>query len=166
MGYGRGVIRQPSLIIQVASGGAVHEQLRRQPPPSVTVGDVLVEALPADSAGRPEFPAAGEVVLSVLAPEALLRDRDELHRVIDDAGTGTEPLVIVVQAAEELRDDELTAVLDAASPAHPAQMGSPSLVDVEGGCATRDADQLPPIGRVELVHCTASVGVDGANGDA
>jgi hypothetical protein len=37
-----------------------------------------------------------------------------VRRVIAQAGTGVEPLVVVVEAAEELRDDELTAVLEAA----------------------------------------------------
>jgi hypothetical protein len=30
------------------------------------------------------------------------------------AGTGVEPLVVVVEAAEELREDELAAIVDAA----------------------------------------------------
>jgi hypothetical protein len=30
------------------------------------------------------------------------------------AGTGTEPLVVVVEAAEELREDELATVVEAA----------------------------------------------------
>ena len=33
--------------------------------------------------------------------------------MIAQAGTGAEPLVIVVQAAEELRDEELAPVLEA-----------------------------------------------------
>jgi hypothetical protein len=33
--------------------------------------------------------------------------------VIAQAGTGAEPLVVEVEAAEELRDDELSAVLEA-----------------------------------------------------
>ncbi len=34
--------------------------------------------------------------------------------MIAGAQTGVEPLVVVVEAAEELRDDELAAVLEAA----------------------------------------------------
>jgi hypothetical protein len=34
--------------------------------------------------------------------------------VIAGAGTGVEPLVVVVEAAEELREDELAPVLEAA----------------------------------------------------
>jgi hypothetical protein len=34
--------------------------------------------------------------------------------VIAHAGTGAEPLVVVVEAAEELRADELAAILEAA----------------------------------------------------
>ena len=33
--------------------------------------------------------------------------------MIARAGTGVEPLVVVVEAAEELRDDELAAVVNA-----------------------------------------------------
>jgi hypothetical protein len=50
----------------------------------------------------------------VPSPEALPREADEVHRVIAQAGTGVEPLVVVVEAAEQLRQDELAAVLDAA----------------------------------------------------
>ena len=48
------------------------------------------------------------------SPEALAREADEVRRVIAHAGTGVQPLVVVVEAAEELRDDELAAVLEAA----------------------------------------------------
>ena len=52
--------------------------------------------------------------MSVLSPEALVREREELRRVLDAAGTGDEPLVVVVEVAEELREDELAAILDVA----------------------------------------------------
>ena len=52
--------------------------------------------------------------MSVPSPEALVREAGEVRRVIAGAGKGAEPLVIVVEAAEELRDDELAAILDAA----------------------------------------------------
>ncbi len=105
---------QPQLIVQVPRGGAVDRQLAAQPPASVVSGEVAVVAGPVDAAGRLEAPAAGQVVLSVLSPEVLRRDADELRRVVGGAGTGTEPLVVDVEAAEELRDDELAVVLDAA----------------------------------------------------
>ncbi|MBV8220356.1 MAG: hypothetical protein JO325_17965 [Solirubrobacterales bacterium] len=53
-------------------------------------------------------------MLSVPSPETLARERDEVHRVIALAGQGTAPLVVIVEAAEELRDEELAGVLDAA----------------------------------------------------
>ena len=46
--------------------------------------------------------------------EALAREPGEVRRVIARAGTGVEPLVIVVEAAEELREEELAVTLDAA----------------------------------------------------
>ena len=54
------------------------------------------------------------MVRSVASPETLAREADELQRAIRGAGTGDEPLVVVVEAAEELREDELAPVLEAA----------------------------------------------------
>jgi hypothetical protein len=75
---------------------------------------VVVERGPTDEDGVLEPPVAGQVVLSVPSPEALRRQGDELHQVIDAAGTSTEPIVVVVEAAEVLREDELAAVATAA----------------------------------------------------
>lgn len=106
---------QPRLIVQVARGGAVAQQLSVQAPASVASGEVVVEVGPADARGQLDPPAAGKVVLSVPSPEALVREAAEVRRVLAGAGAGAEPLVVVVEAAEELRDDELAAVLDAAA---------------------------------------------------
>ena len=111
--------REPKLIIQVARDGAVDRQLAAEPPQSVTDGEVVVVAGPTDAAGHLEPPAAGEVVMSLPSPEALAREADEVHRVIARAGTGAEALVVVIEAAEELREDELAAVLEAAE--HPSR---------------------------------------------
>jgi hypothetical protein len=105
---------QPRLIIQLARGGAVDRQLSAQAPQSIANGEVVVEAGPADAEGHLEPPAAGKVVLSVPSPEALAREAGEVRRTIAGAGTGTEALVVVVEAADELREDELAAVLEAA----------------------------------------------------
>jgi hypothetical protein len=94
------VATEPALIVQVPRGGAVDRQLRASPPGS----DVVVTSLAT----------GGEVVLSVPSPETLQRESDEVRRVIAQAGTGTEPLVVEVEAAEELRDEELAAVVAAA----------------------------------------------------
>jgi hypothetical protein len=106
--------QEPVVIIQVPHGGVVARQIAEQPPPSVGTGEVVVEAGPTDAQGHLEPPAAGRVVLTVPSPETLARQADEVHRVIKGTDTGVEPLVIVVEAADELRDDELAAVLDAA----------------------------------------------------
>jgi hypothetical protein len=105
---------QPRLIIQLPGGGAVDRQLSAQVPPSIASGDVVVEVGPTDSEGDLEAAAAGQVVLAVPSPEALARQADEVRDVIARAGTGVEPLVVVVEAAEELREDELAAMLEAA----------------------------------------------------
>ena len=106
---------QPRLIVQVARGGAVARQLGAQAPPAVAAGEVVVEVGPADAQGRLEPPAAGKVVVSVPSPESLVRDAAEFRRTLAGAGSGVEPLVVVVEAGEELRDDELAAVLEAAA---------------------------------------------------
>jgi hypothetical protein len=106
---------EPSLIIQLPRGGAVDRQLRMQALQGVASGEVVVEVGPTDAEGRLESVAAGQVVLSLPSPEALERQASEIRRVIGQAGTGVEPLVVVLEAAEELREDELAAVLDAAS---------------------------------------------------
>jgi hypothetical protein len=108
-------VTEPALILEIARDGAVDRQLQGFPPAAVADGEIVVVRLDADEAGHLEPPDAGEVVLSVPSPETLLREADETHRVLDEAGTGTEPLVIVVEAADELRDDELAVVLDAAA---------------------------------------------------
>ena len=103
---------EPRLIIQVPHGGALERQLKLEPPPSVASDEVQVGA--TDAEGNLEPPDAGEVVLSVSSPEALAREGAEVQRVIAHAGTGIEPLVLVVEAAEGLREEELTAVVEAA----------------------------------------------------
>jgi hypothetical protein len=80
----------------------------------VASGEVVVIAGPTDAQGNLGAAAAGEVVMSVPSPEALARESGEVRRVIGQAGTGVEPLVVVVETAEELRDDELDAVVEAA----------------------------------------------------
>jgi hypothetical protein len=104
-----------SLIIQVPRGGAVERQLSEQPPATLAGADVIVEPGPTDAEGNLESLTGGEVVLSVPSPEALAREPDEVRRVIARAGTGAAPLVVVIEAAEELRDDELAPVLRATS---------------------------------------------------
>jgi hypothetical protein len=104
----------PRLIVQVPRGGAVHRQLEADPLPSVSGGQVVVEAGPTDVEGVLEPPPAGQVVLSVPSPESLEREADEVRRVIGHAGTSPEPVVVVVEAAEELRGEQLAVVLDAA----------------------------------------------------
>jgi hypothetical protein len=102
------------LIIQVPRGSPVDRQLRTEPPLSVSSGRAVIERLPADADGRLLPPPAGELILSVLSPEAL-READEVRRAIQQAAADGDPLVVVVQNAEQLRDDELAAVLDAAA---------------------------------------------------
>jgi hypothetical protein len=109
------VAYEPSLIIQLPRGSAVDRQLSGQKPQSVTSGEVVVEVGPTGPEGQLEPPDAGQVVLSVPSPEALEREAAEVRRVIGQADAGIEPLVVVVEAAEELREEELAPVLDGAS---------------------------------------------------
>jgi hypothetical protein len=100
----------PTLIVQVPRG-PLAEALRAQPPS----GEVVVEIGDTDGRGALEANTAGEVVLSVPSPETLAREPDQVRRVIAHAGTGSEPLVVEIEAAEELRDEELAPALAAAS---------------------------------------------------
>jgi hypothetical protein len=103
-----------ALIIQVPRDGPVDRQLSQDPPPSLSGAGVVVERVTADAEGTIDPPPAGEVVLSVPSPASLAREADEVRRVIDRAGTGVEPLVIEVEAAEEFLDEDLTPVIEAA----------------------------------------------------
>lgn len=80
----------------------------------MAAGEVVVEGGPTDEDGNLEAASAGEVVLSVPSPETLSREADVVRRVIARAGAGVEPLVVVVEAAEELREEELAMVIEAA----------------------------------------------------
>ncbi len=105
------------LIVQLRRDGEVDRNLRADPPPILASGRVALEHLTITPSGELEPLEAGEIVMSVLSPEALKRERSELQRVVREADTGDEPLVIVVEAAEYLREDELAVVLDAAAEA-------------------------------------------------
>ncbi len=107
------MVLQPSLIVQVPRGGAVNRQLEARALPSMESGKVVVEAGPTDAEGNLEASVAGQVVLSLPSPEALEREAGQVRRVIAHAGTGIEPLIVEVEAAEELRENELDALLDA-----------------------------------------------------
>jgi hypothetical protein len=103
------------VIIQIGSGSEVSVQLAADPPASVADGRVVIEHELPDPDGNIEPPSQdAEIVMSVPSPEELRREPGQVKRVISEAGTGTEPLVIVVEAAEELRDEELAPVLEAA----------------------------------------------------
>lgn len=112
------MISEASLIVQLPRDGAVDRQFRNDPPPSVTSGRVTLEHVAGDVEGRLGPPEAGEVVMSVLSPEALKRDGQQVQDVVRRAADTDEPLVITVQAAEELREDELAAVLAATAHTH------------------------------------------------
>jgi hypothetical protein len=107
---------QADLIVQLPRDSAVDRYLRAEPPPSVTSGRVVIEHLPDPEGGRLAQPPAGEVVLSVLSPEAL-REQEQVREVLRGAGAGDEPLVIIIEAADELREDELSSVLGATAQA-------------------------------------------------
>jgi hypothetical protein len=102
-----------NVIVELARDGEVDRNLRADPPPSVVGGRVILDHFATDADGRLEAPEGGEVVLSVLSPESL-RDAERVENTILEADTGDEPPVIVVEAAEYLREDELAAVIDVA----------------------------------------------------
>jgi hypothetical protein len=107
------IVNGPRLIVEVPSGGALERTLGANPPASVADGDVVVESGPTDAQGNLESQDAGQIVMSVPSPEALRREPEEVRRVIAGAGEGTRPLVIEVEDAEDLREQELGAILEA-----------------------------------------------------
>jgi uncharacterized protein YwlG (UPF0340 family) len=108
---------EPRVIVELARDGSVDRQLRADPPPSLAGGRVVLDHVVGDESGNIGLPEAGEVVLSVLSPEGLTRERREVRDVVRRTEHTDRPLVIVVEAAEELREDELAVVLDAAEAA-------------------------------------------------
>ncbi|HUK73056.1 MAG TPA: hypothetical protein VLW50_30615 [Streptosporangiaceae bacterium] len=112
------MMSQPGIIVQLPRDGAVDHQFRADPPPSVASGQVVLDHVARDPSGRLGPPEAGEVIMSVLSPEALAREPYQVTNAIRRAAATEQPLVIIVQAAEELREDELAVVLDAAAHTH------------------------------------------------
>ena len=102
-----------SVIIQVPAGSLVDRQLREDPPPSVISGRAVTEQVPADTEGRIVPPEGGNVVLSFLSPESLRREPEQVRREVLEAGSDAPP-VVVLEVAEEIREDELAVVLQAA----------------------------------------------------
>ena len=105
--------KEVGLIVELTRDSAVDRNVRADLPPSVKSGRVALDHIEADDLGRLSPPPAGEVVLTVLSPEALRRDPQVVRDAIAQADSD-QPPVIVVQAAEYLREDEIAAVLDAA----------------------------------------------------
>ncbi|MDQ2875834.1 MAG: hypothetical protein M3Y33_14010, partial [Actinomycetota bacterium] len=75
---------------------------------------VIVEHLAPGDSGKLLPPEAGEVVLTVPSPETLRREPEQVRAAISGAADDGPPLVVLVEGAEALRDDELGTVLDAA----------------------------------------------------
>jgi hypothetical protein len=107
------VADEPTLIIQVPRDSAIEQQLHERPPASLRSDDVLVQTGPTDARGVLEE-MAGEVVLALPAPQELGRHAADLKRVLHEAGSGTAPLVIVIDAGEELLEEEAAPLIGAA----------------------------------------------------
>ena len=105
---------EAEVIIQLPRGTSIDVHLREEPPAGVADGRVVLEHLTADVDGKLLPPRAGEIVLTVPSPEALRRKPDEIRRAIAEAAGGG-PLVVLVEGAEYLRDNELDPVLAAAA---------------------------------------------------
>ena len=102
------------VIVQLAPGSEVDRQLTAQPPPSVASGAVVLEHEAPGPSGRLGPPEGGEVVLSVLSPEALSREPGEVAAAVERPADPHQPPVIIVEAAEELREEELAVLVGAA----------------------------------------------------
>jgi hypothetical protein len=105
---------EAKLIIQVPRGSSVDLFLKADPPAVIADARVIVEHLAGAGDGTLPPPAAGEVVLTVPSPEALRREPEQVRRAVGEASGDGPPLVVLVEGAQALRDDELNAVLGAA----------------------------------------------------
>jgi hypothetical protein len=105
-----------ALIIQLPAGSALDLQLQKEPPPSAADRRVVIEPVQPGADGRIVPPEAGRVVLSFLSPEDLRREAEQIGREFS-LNTGSEPPVVVLQVAEELREDQLGILLRAAEQA-------------------------------------------------
>jgi hypothetical protein len=105
-----------ALIIQLPAGSAVDRQIELDPPPTVASGRAVIERVTPDVKGTIEPPEAGQVVLSFWSPEGLRREPEQVRQEIrpDD---GSAPPVVVIEVAEELREDELAVLVQAADDA-------------------------------------------------
>ena len=108
---------EPSVIVQLPRDSAIDHELHAYPPPSVATGRAVLDHVLPGADGRLEPPEASEIVMSVPSPEGL-RQPSEVGDVIEQAPDKRKPLMIIVEAAEELREEELAVVVDAAERAH------------------------------------------------
>jgi hypothetical protein len=102
------------LIIQLPRGSSVDVHLQEEPPASIADSRVVLEHLPVDDDGKLLPPRAGEIILRVPSPEALRRERQAILDEVVAAAADGGPLVVLVEGAEYLRDNEIDAVLGAA----------------------------------------------------
>jgi hypothetical protein len=109
---------EAALIVQVPRGGAVDRNWREDTPPGIASHEVIVERLPAGADGRLDQPEAGQIVMSVLSPETFSAEPEQVQGAVGGAPAGEQALVILVEAAEYLREDELAVVLGAAKRSH------------------------------------------------
>ncbi len=109
---------EAGLIVQLSRDGSVDRHFRAEPPPSVASGRVVLDHITTEADGHLGPLEVGQVVMSVLSPEALTRNRQQVQDVVHRAAASDKPLVIIVQAADELREDELAVVLAAAAHTH------------------------------------------------
>jgi hypothetical protein len=109
------VDNEAELIIQLPRDSSLDATLREDPPASLTDRRVVLEHLPAGPDGKLTPPETGEVLLTVPSPEGLRRHADELLELVTDAEEDGGPLVVLVEGAEYLRDNEIAAALDAAA---------------------------------------------------
>jgi hypothetical protein len=109
------VDNEAEVIIQLPRDSSIDAHLRSEPPASLTDRRIVLEHLTAGPDGRLTPPETGEVLLTVPSPEGLRRHADELLELATDAEEDGGPLVVVVEGAEYLRDNEIAAALDAAA---------------------------------------------------
>jgi hypothetical protein len=104
--------RDPALILELPAGSALERSLRRDPP-AWFGADVVLAGIEADQEGRLPAPQSGQVVLTVPSPETLVRQADEIRRLIHGDPGESQPAIVIVEKAEFLRAEELAPILEA-----------------------------------------------------
>jgi hypothetical protein len=110
---------RPYVVIRVYDGGRIAKQLREDPPSAIKEGQVAVEPVRDEddndgSAGQVVPPGTGGGAFVIRTLDALMAQRIEVREKVADAGGRGEPFHITVESADEIRNEHVEMLLEAA----------------------------------------------------